>query len=151
MRFLTDHMKEDSIGARGEPFDIEIEKRLITMFLDALGDENPNWQGDESEQNGRMLAPPGLFHTLMFIDNRPELTFDLPLTNRFDGGGKWEYFEDVRSGDVVTVDTAITEIYEKEGRSGPMVFVVYETIWTNQNEIVVAKASHSIIFTRAEE
>ena len=49
-----------------------------------------------------------------------------------DGGTDIEFFAPIRVGDTLTARSKIVDIYQKEGRSGPLIFVVRETTYTNQ-------------------
>ncbi len=140
MAIITDEMKQQAIGLKSGPFTIEIEKGMIRKFAEAVEDDSPRWRDGD-----KMVAPPGLLHTMMLTGPRPELPFKLPLERILDGGGAWEYFASVRSGDVMTVDTKISDITEGEGSSGPMVFLVRKTTWTNQNGEMAARATNTTI------
>jgi len=50
------------------------------------------------------------------------------------------------AGDVVTVSKRIADMYEKEGRSGPLVFVVMEFTFTNQRGEHVTTESFTRIY-----
>ncbi len=52
----------------------------------------------------------------------------------------------VVAGDTVTVGKRIVEMYEKEGRSGPLVFVTMEFSFTNQREEMVARERFTRIY-----
>ena len=142
MAILTEEMRKQAIGLKGRPVSIEIEKGMIQKFIEAVGDDNPQSQDTEK---ARTEAPPGLFHTLMFQGNRPDLPFELPFKGGLDGGGEWEYLAPTWSGDTLTVVTTIADVYERQGSSGPMVFLVRETTWTNQNGKTVARAKGTTI------
>jgi hydroxyacyl-ACP dehydratase HTD2-like protein with hotdog domain len=57
---------------------------------------------------------------------------EIPYSRGLNGGNEWEYFQPIRVGDRITVVSQIADIYERGGRLGNMVFVVRETIYTNQ-------------------
>ncbi|MFC1939731.1 MaoC family dehydratase N-terminal domain-containing protein [Chloroflexota bacterium] len=59
--------------------------------------------------------------------------FETP-SRHVDGGGDWEFFEPIRPGDIITVTTQIADVYERTGKSGTMLFVVFELLHKNQNE-----------------
>ena len=44
-----------------------------------------------------------------------------------DGGSDWEYFQPIRPGDRITVQSKLVDLREAEGRLGPMVFITIET------------------------
>ena len=63
-----------------------------------------------------------------------------------DGGTDIEFFVPIRVGDTLTARSTIVDIYQKEGRSGPLIFVVRETTYTNQkDEVVVIEKGSSIL------
>ena len=54
--------------------------------------------------------------------------------------------ERVVAGDVITVEKRLADMYEKEGRSGPLVFVEMEFTFTNQRGELVAKENFTRIY-----
>ncbi len=55
-----------------------------------------------------------------------------PGTRGLNGGQRSLYFEPIRPGDVITCDALLVDTYEKEGRTGTMLFLIDESRWTNQ-------------------
>ncbi len=88
-------------------------------------------------------APP-MFHVPLFWDvvELDQLTPDgvsidpllprFPLEKAMAGGLEIEYHQPVRPGDWLTATRTLTDIYEKEGRSGPLIF--YEVVMDIVNE-----------------
>lgn len=72
---------------------------------------------------------------------------DIPLRaeRRMAGGEETEYFEPIYPGDVISSASKLANIEEKEGRSGPFVLVTRETVYTNQDGVVVARGRSSMI------
>ena len=63
-----------------------------------------------------------------------------------DGGTEIEFFAPVRAGDTLTGRSKILDIYQKEGRTGPLIFVVRESRYTNQKgELVLIEKGASIL------
>ena len=60
-----------------------------------------------------------------------------PLSRLMDGGTEIEFFVPIRVGDTLTARGKIVDIYQKDGRSGPLIFVVRETRYTNQDDALV--------------
>jgi 3-methylfumaryl-CoA hydratase len=54
------------------------------------------------------------------------------------GGNEIEFFHPIRIGDRITRVSKIADIYEKQGRSGPLVFTIIEHRYTNQEGNLVA-------------
>ena len=119
------------LGVEGKPAVVEIEKRMVKRFVEAVGDTNSLWQE---------IAPPGLFFSAMISGSgaRPEVP--LPFTRVLDGGGEWEFFLPVKIGDIITSVTQFTHLHEREGKTGKMLFLTFETTHKNQKGEVVAKS-----------
>jgi acyl dehydratase len=77
-----------------------------------------------------MIAPPTFCRSLMAAI--PDVKIDMPSYRGLDGGSDWEYFEPIRPGDRITVQTKIADLRESEGRLGTMVIITTETSYTNQ-------------------
>lgn len=140
------------IGQETERVTGEVNKKEIRRFCYAVGDLNPAYLGeDETEGSGAgdVVAPPMFYD----IPNAREYPLDmlredglakgghsLPLktTQIMAGGKEVEFFEPMRPGDTITQVGKITDIYQKEGRSGPLVFTVFENRFTNQDGKLVA-------------
>jgi acyl dehydratase len=60
-----------------------------------------------------------------------------PGTRGLNGGQRTWYFAPIRVGDVLTACVTLVDAYEKEGRIGPMMFLVDETRLTNQRRELV--------------
>jgi 3-methylfumaryl-CoA hydratase len=57
-----------------------------------------------------------------------------------------ELGERVVAGDVITVQKQLARMYEKEGKSGPLVFVEMEFTFTNQRGEMVASENFTRIY-----
>jgi acyl dehydratase len=127
------------IGKAAEPRTLEVERGAIRRFAEAVGDENPLFNNDRDARKtrfGGMIAPPTFCRSLMAA--LPDVKLDMPGFRGLDGGSEWEYFEPIRPGDRITVQSKIADIRESAGRLGPMVFMTTETTYTNQHGQVCA-------------
>ena len=62
------------------------------------------------------------------------------------GGLKIEYFKPVHPGDWLTATRTLTDIYEKEGRSGPLIFYeVVMDIVNDDGELVIREKTTRIL------
>ena len=68
----------------------------------------------------------------------------LPTRRAMAGETSIELGEPVVAGDVITVQKRLIDMYEKEGKSGPLVFVQMEFTFHNQDGALVARE----LFTR---
>ncbi|MCJ0902867.1 MaoC family dehydratase N-terminal domain-containing protein [Rhodococcus sp. ARC_M6] len=64
---------------------------------------------------------------------------------RMAGGENTTFFGPGYDGDVVTSVRVVDSVEEKRGRSGRFVLVTWKTIYTNQNDEVLAEATTSMI------
>jgi len=119
-----------------------IEKGALRNYVWALQDDNPLYSNEEyaaKSRFGGLICPPTFLGGPGGDDPegpRVEVP-DLPQ-NRLNGGQEVEYFIPIRPGDVLTYETRLAELSEKQGQR-PMVVSVSETTFTNQHGEVVAK------------
>jgi len=139
-----------NIGRQSEPQRELVTRRDIRKYAVATGNRQQKYQdGDQ--------APP-MFHLPLFWDVVPldALTPDgvsidtllpkFPLEKAMAGGLKIEYFKPVYPGDWLTATRTLTDIYEKHGRSGPLIF--YEVIMEIRNddgELVISEKTTRIL------
>lgn len=73
---------------------------------------------------------------------------DIPLPEtprRMAGGEDWQFHAPLYDEDVITASRRLRSIEEKHGRSGRFVLVTWLTTYRNQDDVVVAEASSSMI------
>lgn len=130
----------------------EVTARDIKRFAQAIDDPNPLYCDQEYAEKtiyGGIIAPP-LFCQSMAYDDVPveelrqdcsprELEAPFKTERVLGGGSQFTIGEPVRPGDRITVRKKMKEVYKKQGRSGELIFVVVENIWTNQNGQMVAQ------------
>ena len=143
---ITEEMKRQAIGAESPPVTLEVEKGAIARFSEAIEDANPLW-GDEvaarRSRYGGVTATPTFLRSLR--TERLELPFEEQFQRVLDGGSEWEYFEPVRAGDRITAVNQVTDLSERAGRLGPMIFISTVTTYTNQLGQVVATQKSTLI------
>ncbi len=135
---ITDEMRA-AINVESEPVVTEVERGAIIKFARAIGDPNPLYSDDEAagkSRYGGIIAPPTFLRSCP--SGRARAQVASPYSAGLDGGSEWEYFEPVRPGDSITVTTYVSEIYERQGRLGNMLFTVRETKYVNQSGKTVA-------------
>src|SRR5918992_55579 len=141
------------IGRETPSWTIEVSRLDVQRFAVATDDLNPLYLDEEKAKQsvyGGLIAPP-LFYMAPLTEPKPEselrhdgLPYEgkfpippTPLPRLMDGGTDIEFFQPIRVGDVLTGRSKIVDLYQKEGRSGPLIFVVRETTFTNQQGAVV--------------
>ncbi len=140
------------IGKESEPVTGEVYAKDIRRFCYAVGDLNPLYLDEafaKQTRFGGIVAPPMFFDipTLpeypqdrLKEDGMPQAGLGPPLkvTRAMAGGNEVAFFKPIRVGDRITRVSKVAEIYEKEGRSGTLVFTVYENRYSNQDGDLVA-------------
>lgn len=118
------------VGRTTEPRTELVTQRDIRKYSVATGQTARKYLDGEE-------APP-LFHVALFWDvvELAELTPDgvsvdallpqFPLERAMAGGLDITYHEKIRAGDELVATRTMTAIYEKQGRSGPLIF--YEVV-----------------------
>jgi hypothetical protein len=109
----------------------------------AIGETNPLYRiaVASAGPHGGIVAPPSLAAIFGDGENifRHYPQFD---TRRLLAGIDVEYLTPIRAGDSLTTISQIKEIYEKTGRSGPMVFIVISSSLRKQNGEVAARIDY---------
>lgn len=134
----------------------EIGRASIRLFAMAIGDSHPlYWDGEFAERTSfkGIIAPPTFIcETSQYmtgeIDERGGFarSVRLPLPGVVRGGNEYEFFQPVRPTDVVSAKWKVTDIYEKEGKTGNLVFLICEITYSNQNGEVLAINRETMIF-----
>ena len=125
MSLLTEDLL-DNIGRQSTPQRELVTRRDIRKYAVATANRQRKYlDGDQ--------APP-MFHVPLFWDvvELDQLSPDgvsidtllpkFPLEKAMAGGLKIEYFKPIYPGDWLTATRTLTDIYEKAGRSGPLIF-----------------------------
>ncbi|MBT7951647.1 MAG: hypothetical protein HN764_08490 [Gammaproteobacteria bacterium] len=124
------------IGDTGPVKEEVVTRRDIRKYSIATGQRLRKFlDGDE--------APP-MFHVSLFWDvvELDQLSPDgvsidgllpkFPLEKAMAGGLKIDYYQSIFPGDILTANRTLTDIYEKQGSKGPIIF--YEVIMEVKNK-----------------
>lgn len=138
MALLTEEHRAD-IGKKSAPISALVTRRDIIKYSISTEQLQERYlKGDE--------APPlfvmGLFSALPPLDKyRPDGIPGgrgtggpkLPLKRMMAGGTEFRQYQPIRPGDELVGVSMMSDIYEKEGRTGPLIFVVREFIITTKS------------------
>ena len=149
---ITDEMRA-AIGKESEPVTIEVDKTAVRMFARAVGYKDLIYYDEEyarSKGYRNLPAPMGFLGHPIFrpdIPSRPAyvMSFKTPYKRVLNGGTDVEYYEPICAGDVLTGTSKIADILERSGSMGPMLFIIGETAYKNQEGRVVAKFRGTLI------
>ena len=136
------------IGMKGEPVQVEIDRSFVRRFCDAIGDKNPLWQDEKqsgSSSSERTVVPPGLLCTARLTGitvGAPSVPFP---PQGVDGGATWEWHAPIYIGDTLTAVMSFADVYEREGKTGKMIFMVFEKALKNHEDTLVATYRGTVI------
>ena len=126
---LTDDIRA-WIGRSDPPQRIEITRRDIIKYSLATEQKQPKYlEGDEAPPMFLFgaHAPPAPLHELGPDGLKPDtLLPELPLKRIMAGGISQQHFKPIKAGDVIVMQRKLVDIFEKQGKTGPLIFVVYE-------------------------
>ena len=122
----------------------QVTAEMIEAFARAVGDTDPRYVDAEAASHGAAagrIAPP-IFYDVFRADQVPDPKVKFGKVG-FNAGQRCEFYAPMRPGDTITMKTRITDVYEKTGRTGKMVFIVRETTYENQQGEKVAVVEQS--------
>ena len=125
---VVDRIKSH-IGKGGPPTTATVEAGHLKRFAEAIGDKNPRWL-EEAPPTFLVALAPTSYH----LDEADQYG-----KGWLNGGNRFEYFETVRVGDRITAASIVKDAYEKQGGSGNLLFIIFETEYKNQHGRVVAR------------
>jgi acyl dehydratase len=123
---------------------VQVTRELIADFCAAIGETNPLYTDPEVARTGPhrgLVAPP----SLAAIFGEGENIFEhFPEFNRrrLAAGMEVEFVAPIRAGDSITTISRVTEVYEKTGRSGAMLFIVIGSELKRADGQIVARVDH---------
>lgn len=134
----------------------EISLRDIQRYAVAVGETNPLYFDEEYARStpwGGIVAPPNMLTATvewgygppeaeLHPDGRSaEGPFRTPSGRLMGGGTELELLAPVHPGDSLTRTMRLKDLYQTEGRSGPLVFLIAEATYTNQRGEPVLRAT----------
>jgi acyl dehydratase len=135
------------IGKEFPAFTWEVERGKIRELATAIGDDNPIYVDSEAavkEGYEDVVAPPTFITAVNFwseIGKRVNAAAGINFSRVLHGGETYEYFKEIYPGDVLKGVTKIVSIETKPGKSGDMEIITRETLYTNQKDELVLKAT----------
>jgi len=142
-------MKLDSsiIGLTGPKFIFEVEKRHIRQFAKAIGDNHPLYFDEEYAAKtpyGGIIAPP-TFPIAIGAEGEG-IKLELDERRMLHGEQEFIYTRPIRPGDRLSCQMKVSDVYEREGKSGTMQFLVLDTEMTDEKGNLVVISRTNIIY-----
>ena len=114
-----------------------VTREMIVGFASSTGET-------AAPEDAELIAPPTFCNVFISGLTRPDIKLEFGDLGFF-AGQAIEIQGTVRPGDTLEAKTKLKEVYAKTGRSGKMVFVVWETSFTNQERDTVALVQESFV------
>lgn len=133
---------------RAGPFDITVD--MIKTVNASLSENGAAFNSDEGAKGSGfrgMIAPPTLCSIFVREVQLPDVGVEFGRT-QMHAGQRVQPIAPIYAGDRLTASSHLKDVYAKTGRSGTMVFIVWETTFRNQDGQVVAEVQES--FARRE-
>jgi acyl dehydratase len=145
---MKTHLSADDVGRASEEAIRVIEADAIRRFAEALGDTNPLWTDAAVARVAGypdVVAPP----TFAIVLDAP-WPVDFELAEALHGEQSFHYRRPIVAGDVLRVRSEVAEVYEREGRTGRLTFLVIETTGRDDRtgEVVFAARDTSVFRDR---
>jgi acyl dehydratase len=125
------------IGFESTPRTVEVEKGQLRSFARATGETNPIYFEDAAARaagHPALPAPPTFLFCLASLAPDPDnviARLGVDMGRVLHGEQSFSYGEPIHAGDVITLRTRISDIYDKRG--GALDFIVQDTEATNHN------------------
>ena len=137
----------------------EVSLWAIRRFIEATTDENPLWQDERyagATRWGGIIAPPAFLHAFDPANHAfrksPDLShmattlpFAPPFPRIFQAFYEFQFFVPLRPGDMITSACRVGDIYEREGKSGRMVFIRLDNEHHNQKGELVGITREAMV------
>ena len=140
-----------AIGKTTSTSRMEVEKGHIRRFALAIGDDNRLYHDEgyaKKSRYGGVIAPPTFPTTFGFEGGRVLEGLDINHSRLLHGEQEYEYFRPIMAGDVISFSTTITDVAEKEGRSGVMDIITTEMTGHNQKDEKVFVGRSTVVIRR---
>ncbi len=137
---------KSAIGREYPLFTWEVERGKIRELAEAIGDRNPVYTDREVaiQEGYKDVVAPLTFITvpMMWSGIGMKVVKDLKINYAkvLHGEERYEYFQEIYPGDILTGKVKVVGIETKSGKSGEMDIVARETLYTNQRNEPVLKA-----------
>lgn len=134
------------LGVEIDVGEMTVGEEHILAFCSAVGETNPLYTDPKAAASGPYggLTAPPIFYSVVPVQQGldPKVTFG---TTTMNAGQHCDFGEPIRPGDTVKARSAVTDVFEKTGRSGRMVFIVRTTTYTNQSGVTNAVVKQSMV------
>ncbi len=131
------------IGYQLKPSVLTVDRTRLQFFAKAIGEKDPVYVDSAAARAAGYAdvpAPPTFLFAAELdsgVNDQLLTDLDIPLAKLLHGEQSFRYLKPVCAGDTVTVQSTITDIYDKKG--GKLEFAVKDSKVTNQRSELVAE------------
>lgn len=131
------------IGHQLKPSVLTVDRTRLQFFAKAIGEKNPVYVDPAAAKAAGyadLPAPPTFLFAAELdsgVNDQLLTDLDIPLAKLLHGEQSFRYLKPVCAGDTVTVQSTITDVYDKKG--GKLEFAVKDSKVTNQRSELVAE------------
>ena len=132
-------------GVEHEAGPFEVTREMVLAFSESTREQAPVFNDDAAAEAAgfpALVAPPTLCTLFVRRVELPDIQLKFGRT-RFHAGQRVQARAPIYAGDHLTASSHLKDVYAKTGRSGTMVFMVWETTFRNQHGDVVADVQES--------
>lgn len=143
-------LDESVIGLTGKSYTFEVEKRHVKQFADAIGDPNPLYTDKVYAKNNgyeQRITPPTF--AMAIGAEGGDFPIDLDTRRMLHGEQEFIYYRQIHVGDRLHCQMKVADLYEKEGKSGTMQFLILDTEMKDDDGNLVAISRTNIIYRPA--
>ncbi len=124
-----------------------VTEETIRAFCQSIGDTGPVFNDKSTAREAGYqglgsMAPPTFCTLFVHQVELPSINLKFGRS-RFHAGQRVQSRRAIVVGDSLTASSRLKEVYPKTGRSGTMVFIVWETTFRNQRGEIVAEVQES--------
>lgn len=141
------------VGKAYPPFSIEVDKRWIRAFADAIGETSPIHRDDAAARAAgyeAIPAPPTFAFTVAMEAGQPFLVIDdlgVDKTRTMHGEQSFVYHRPIHAGDTIRGRQEVVDMFDRKG--GALTFVVAQTRLSNQRDEPVCDLRTVIVVRNA--
>ena len=139
------------IGAMSDEYMFEVERRHVGQFATAIGDDNPLYTDEEYANDSAyagLIVPPTF--PVAMNDGNVELPVKLDHRRMLHGEQEFLYYQPIRIGDQLHCRLKVSDLYDKEGKSGKMQFLKLDTEMKDAAGELVCISRMNIVYRAAK-
>lgn len=142
-------LDKNLIGKSFPTMEVEVEKGQLVFFARTVGESNPVYTDESAAREAgyhAIPAPPTFIFSLGLARPDPMARYvelGIDIGRILHGEQQFEYFNTVCAGDRIKLESSIVDIFDKKG--GALEFMIEKTRATNQDDVLVAELSQTLV------